>query len=130
MENFKIITEKENPLFNRKEIQASVEAEITPSSEDVKTLISEKFSVQAGSIKIKKISGKFGSKVFTIVANIYKSKEDKDKTEPKSKKKETKKTAEETPEAQSEQKSENKEVEQAIEKENKEAAEKINKQPE
>jgi len=86
MKNFKILQEKENQLFNRKEIQSSVEAETTPSHEDIKKLISEKFSTKIENIKIKKISGKFGSKTFTITANIYASEEDKDKTELKSKK--------------------------------------------
>jgi len=86
MENFKILQEKENPLFNRKEIQINVESEVTPSNLDTEKLISEKISTQIENIKIKKILGKFGSKTFTIIANIYDSKEDKDKTEPKSKK--------------------------------------------
>ena len=98
MENFKILNEKENPLFNRKEIQVSVEVEITPSHADVEKLICEKFSTQIENIKIKKISGKFGSRTFTITANIYNSKEDLEKTEPKSKKKvEEKKQVEEAP---------------------------------
>jgi len=82
MENFKILEEKENQLFNRKEIQASVESEVTPSNSDIGKLISEKLSTQVENIKIKKISGKFGSKTFTVIANIYVSKEDKDKIEP------------------------------------------------
>ena len=94
MENIKILQEKENSLFNRKEIQLSVEAEITPNHEDIKKLISEKFSTKIENIKIKKISGKFGSKTFTITANIYSSEEDKNKTEPKLKKKAEKKIAE------------------------------------
>ena len=100
MENFKILEEKENPLFNRKEIQTSIEAEITPNSLDVKKLISEKFSTQIENIKIKKISGKFGSKTFTITANIYSSKEDKDKIEPekKGKKVEKQEEVQESPE--------------------------------
>ena len=88
MKNFNILQEKENTLFKRKEIQASVEAEITPNHTDVKKLLSEKFSTKIENIKIKKISGKFGSKTFTIIANIYDSEEDKDKVESKSKKEE------------------------------------------
>ncbi len=87
MENFKILEEKENQLFNRKEIQVSIEAEVTPSNSDIEKLISEKFSTQIENIKIKKILGKFGSKTFTVFANIYASKEDKENIEPKSKKK-------------------------------------------
>ncbi|MBA7699350.1 hypothetical protein ES703_108045 [subsurface metagenome] len=70
MENFKILNEKENPLFSRKEIQVGVEAEITPSHLNVEKLISEKFSTPVGNIKIKKISGKFGSKTFIIPAGL------------------------------------------------------------
>ncbi|MCK4552941.1 hypothetical protein KAT80_01940 [Candidatus Pacearchaeota archaeon] len=81
-----IINEKENKLFNRKEIQINIEAEITPSHEEAKKLISEKFSTQPENIRIKKILGKFGSKVFEISANIYFSEEEKNKTEIFSKK--------------------------------------------
>jgi len=79
MENFKILQKKENPLFNRKEIQVNIESEVTPNKLDTEKLISEKFSTGIENIKIKKILGKFGSKTFTIIANIY-------KTEKKSKK--------------------------------------------
>ena len=81
IENFKIINEQENPLFNRREIQISVDAEVTPNHKDVKKLICEKFSTQPENIKIKKISGKFGSKNFTISVNIYSSKENRDDVE-------------------------------------------------
>lgn len=86
MENFKIIEEKENPLFKRKEIKFTIDAEITPSHANIEKLISEKFSTQLENIKIKNILGKFGSKTFTVSVNIYASKEDKENTEPKSKK--------------------------------------------
>ena len=81
-----VINEKENKLFNRKEIQINVEAEVTPSHEESKKLISEKFSTQPENIRIKKIAGKFGSKVFEISANIYSSEEEKNKIEIFSKK--------------------------------------------
>ena len=86
MENFKIIEQKENPLFKRKEVKINVETDVTPSHIDAEKLISEKFSTQIENIKIKKISGKFGSRTFTITTNIYASKEDKENIEPKSKK--------------------------------------------
>jgi len=85
MKNIQIIKEKENPLFNRKEIQVSIKAEITPSREEIQKLISEKFSTSIENIKIKKISGKFGSKTFIIIANIYASIKDKNNIEPISK---------------------------------------------
>ena len=51
--NLKILSQKENILFNRNEIKASVKAEVTPSRSDVLKLISEKFSTQPENIKIK-----------------------------------------------------------------------------
>ena len=81
-----IISEKDNKLFNRKEIKVNVEAEITPSHEETKKLISEKFSTQPENIRVKKIAGKFGTKIFTISANIYSSEKEKNKTEIFSKK--------------------------------------------
>jgi len=82
----KLIDEIENKLFNRKEIQINIEAEVTPSHKEAKELISEKFSTQLENIRIKKISGKFGTKIFTISANIYPSEEEKNKIEIFSKK--------------------------------------------
>ena len=86
MENFNIIQEKENNLFNRKEIQFQITSVVTPKGSEVETLISEKFSSPKENIKVKKIAGGFGSRDFKISANIYKTKEDKEKTEFKSKK--------------------------------------------
>lgn len=99
MENFKIIEEKENPLFNRKEIRFDVQAKITPSRIEIGKLISEKFSTQIENIKIKKIHGKFGSNNFNITTFIYKSEQDKNKLEIKKKKEEklTETSKEETP---------------------------------
>ena len=86
MENLKIIHEKENNLFNRREIQIKINSKVTPKKAETEETISEKFSVPKENIKIIKILGKFGSNDFLIVANLYKSKEDKEKTEAKSKK--------------------------------------------
>ena len=115
MENFKILEEKENPLFNRKEIQASIEAEITPNRVDTKKLISEKFSTEIENIKIKRILGKFGSKTFTITANIYITKEDKEKIEPEKAGKKVEKQ-EETQESPEEKPVEKTEVQESPEK--------------
>lgn len=121
----KIIQEKENLLFKRKEIQGSVESEVTPSRANIKELISKKFSTSDDSIKIKKILGKFGSKTFIIGANVYSSKEDKERIEPESKKEKVEKK-EKTQEEKIEEKSaesqgdaENKELEKPIEGETK-----------
>lgn len=82
----KITEEKENKLFNRKEVKGFVESEVTPSRPDVTKLLSEKFSVPSENIKIKKIMGKFGARIFDIGANIYSSREEKDSIELKKKK--------------------------------------------
>ena len=81
-----IIEEKKNPLFNRKEVILEIESEITPSNNEAEKIISEKFNAPSETFKIKKIYGKFGSKVFKINANIYPSKEEKENTEAKPKK--------------------------------------------
>ena len=86
MEDFKIIKEKQNPLFKRKEIEFIIGAEVTPSHAEARKIISEKFSVPEENIRIKKILGKFGSQTFTISTNLYDSEQDKLNTEGKSKK--------------------------------------------
>lgn len=86
MKELKIIQERQNPLFNRIEVQIGVFAEKIPSHKDSIKVISEKFSAPEENIKIKKIGSKFGSKDFIISANIYSSKEDKDQTEIKTQK--------------------------------------------
>lgn len=82
----KIIEEKSNPLFKRKEIKATLESEITPSRAHVLELLSKKFDVSPENIKIKGIRGNFGIKRFSIEANVYHSKEEKDIVELKKKK--------------------------------------------
>jgi len=94
MDNFRLIEEKENPLFNRKEVVFEVRAKITPNRSEVKKLISEKFSTKDENIKIKKIHGRFGSNNFNVTSFIYKSEEDKNKIEPKTKKDMMQKTEE------------------------------------
>ena len=81
-----ITQEKENGLFDRKEIQGLISAEIAPKREDVLKVLAERFSVPIEVIKIKGIHGKFGLQEFKLEANIYKSKEDKDQVEIKKKK--------------------------------------------
>lgn len=81
-----IIKENQNPIFNRKEIELLIITDVTPKIKEAEEIIAEKFSSNPESIKVKKISGKFGEKKFTIIANVYDSKESKDKIEIKFKK--------------------------------------------
>ena len=82
----KILEEKSNDLFDRKEIKSVVEAEITPSRKEILDVLAEKYKVPKENIKIKGIRGKFGSKTFAVEANIYSSKETREKVELKKKK--------------------------------------------
>lgn len=86
METSGVIKEKENPLFHRKEIEVIVEADVSPRYSEAEDFLSKQFSAPIENIKIKRIMGKFGSHKFRITANIYTSREIKDKIEPKSKK--------------------------------------------
>jgi ribosomal protein S24E len=84
-----ILKQKDNPLFKRKEIEANLESNTPPKMHEAEEMLSKEFSSTPESVKIKKIAGRFGSRSFIITANIYHSKEDKEKTEKKSKKDKT-----------------------------------------
>lgn len=86
MPGIKITQEKENPLFERKEIEANITADITPSYKEIRKELSEQFSVPVTQIKLNLIEGTFGSHDFQIKANIYSSAEELEKTEKRSKK--------------------------------------------
>lgn len=92
--SLKILEEKNNLLFGRKEIKAVIESEKTPNRTQVLELLSKKFSASPESIKILGIKGSFGVKKFGIEANIYQSKEEKEMVELKKKKEELPKTGE------------------------------------
>ena len=72
----KIIEEKVNALFSRREVKVEVKAEVVPSHDEAKKIIVEKFSCDEAVIRIRKIEGRFGVQSFTIVADIYDSKEE------------------------------------------------------
>ena len=83
MEYFKVIFERENALFSRKEIVAEMKNGMSPKRTDVEALIAEKFSAAPETIKVDRIIPKFGSDIFMVYAKIYKSKEEKEVIEPK-----------------------------------------------
>ncbi|PIN90689.1 hypothetical protein COU57_02785 [Candidatus Pacearchaeota archaeon CG10_big_fil_rev_8_21_14_0_10_32_14] len=82
----KIIQEKENLLFKRKEIKYLVEGEKTPSRDEAAKIISDNFKSNLENIKIEGIKGKFGRKTFLIDAKIYSSLQDKENIEAHNKK--------------------------------------------
>ena len=90
MSNMKVISEKQNPLFNRKEVKILVESQVTPSKAEAEKIISDKFPSAIENVKINKVKGRFGCKTFLINANIYNTFEDKENFEPKIKEKKKK----------------------------------------
>ena len=82
-ENLTILKEKKNPVFDRKEIEVNVKRDVSPKIKEAEELIGKEFSANPENVKIKKIKGRFGSNSFIITANIYSSKEEKDKVETK-----------------------------------------------
>jgi len=78
-----ILEDKDNFLFNRKEVKIVVKAEKNPGFEEAGKIISEQFKADKENFVVKEVQGKFGRKTFLISAFIYKSKEDKEKYEPK-----------------------------------------------
>lgn len=81
-----ILTNKENPLFNRKEVIGTIHSEIVPNKKELAKLLSEKLKSSEDAIKIRSLKGKFGQKIFTFDAHVYHNKEGMDSVEKKTKK--------------------------------------------
>jgi len=82
----KVLDEKHNLLFDRRELKALVVSEVTPNRLKVLDLISKKFTCPLENIKITGIKGGFGTNDFIIKANVYGSKENMHMLELKKKK--------------------------------------------
>jgi ribosomal protein S24E len=82
----KDIKETKNLVFERREIECIITADSIPSNKEVIQALAKKLSASEDSIKIKGIYGKFGINEFQVKANVYKSKEEKNKIERKTKK--------------------------------------------
>ena len=80
--NLKIISEKENHLFSRKEVIVELKREGSPKKSEIEGFLATKFSSPVDAIKIDDVVSKFGSDLFLVHAKVYKSKEDKDSIEP------------------------------------------------
>lgn len=85
-ENLKIIEEKKNDLFKRKEIIAEVHSLKIPSKEEILEMVAKKFSADKNTIVVERVRGKFGVSAFKFFAKVYSSEQEKDKIERKSKK--------------------------------------------
>ncbi len=77
-----ITSEKDNKLFNRKELSFEIEQEgsATPSRKEILDLLKVKISGEF--IVIRKIESIFGSDKSKVVAHIYKNEADMKKNEP------------------------------------------------
>ncbi|MDP3966405.1 MAG: hypothetical protein Q8Q04_02655 [archaeon] len=126
----KKISEKENPLFSRKEFHFEIKSSVTPSHEELKQVLSEKFSLNPSLIRTQKISGKYGTTVFDADVHVYSSKKEFDRVVKKTKQEkekekkaleeklnseaEAKKAAKEAKKAESEKSTEVKDKEEAL----------------
>jgi len=89
-----------NELFKRNEISFKIDAEKTPSFEEMKKKIAEQLKKPEENIDVHSIKGHFGLKQFNVSAYVYDSQEDLKKSEQKKKdKKEPAKKPEEKEEA-------------------------------
>ncbi len=72
----KIIGQKENPLFHRKEATVEIEGKgATPRRTEVLAELSEKLGAPSGQIAIAKIDQKFGRHYVIVTARVYESPE-------------------------------------------------------
>lgn len=91
-----ITQEKQNPLFNRKEILGTIKADNPPKKQELAQELGNKFSAAPEAIRIVEIKGQYGIKEFNFKANIYESKKEKNEIELISKKEREKEKSAET----------------------------------
>lgn len=82
-----IIQDIKNDILNRREIKIIIPAEKTISYTEAAKLVADHFKAHEDNLVILGVKGKFGRKTFLIEADIYNSKEAKEKIERKPKKK-------------------------------------------
>lgn len=82
----KIVDDRQNDLMNRREVKIEVENNFVPSRIEALHIVADLFKCEIDVIKINRVDSQFGTKIFTIVADIYKSKEDKQNVALKKKK--------------------------------------------
>ena len=87
MESKTKMEEVHNPLFDRKEIRMKITVDTPPKKDEAIKMIADKFSVPEENIHLEKVEEKFGTKNFTLIADIYNSKEEKENVNKINKKK-------------------------------------------
>lgn len=79
----KIISDVPNLLLKRNEVVVELDSQKNPSFIEVIDILTKQFKKDAECIAVKSIKGSFGSSKFSIGVNLYDTKADKDRTEPK-----------------------------------------------
>jgi len=74
---FKIIKQEKNPFLEREEIILEIKNEITPTADEVKSVIGKDTTLTV----IKKINTNFGKQIFMVEALVYDNIEAKNKIE-------------------------------------------------
>ena len=73
---FKVIEEKENPFYERKDIVLEAEnVQTTPSRGQVEEFLSKKLGCSEDQVIVHKMDQKFGSKKVVVTARVYSSAE-------------------------------------------------------
>ncbi len=84
--SLKIQSEKKNAIFKRTEVVATVHQDITPSKIEAAQVIATHFKASPEEVQVNAIEGAFGTHTFTILAHVYESVKDKDRTVVKTRK--------------------------------------------
>jgi len=83
---FKVTSQKQNPLFKRKEILGVISHPVSPSYKEMLEAFSLEFKVPQEQLNILSIKGKFGTNDFLFSLDIYDTLEAKNQYEIKTKK--------------------------------------------
>ena len=89
----KILNQKENKLFHRKELQVRVESESTAKRDDLVGKLAALLNVDKNVVVVDSIYQGFGSHKANSYVKVYESAEHLQKTEPKKKEKQVKEGA-------------------------------------
>jgi len=72
--SLKVVNERENTLFSRKEVKFVFESDKIPSKSEAKKMIGDYYSTDSELVRIDNIKGTFGANIITLIADIYDSK--------------------------------------------------------
>ena len=79
----KIISTKENPLFDRKEIVCEIESKTPVKNEEILSSLAGEVKKPTDNVVIKSVKGKFGTNKFVVIGKVYDTKELREEMEGK-----------------------------------------------